>query len=399
MMRAARSGPVPSLVQAPLALAYFAYPLTSLAAETLGSALPRNWIDMAWPLLAAAALPALASGRCLPGRAAALGAAALCLAGTAVLARFGGSLLAGQPQWVPWLMELKPLVYLGAALCWLAAFGPPRPRHFVRWGALLAGALLLELAVRSLAAGAVVRPHGSGEVNYDACLLALSLCMALAGPRPRPGAALWLLLGIAATLSRTALATGGALAFCFMPAHLGVRLLLALACLGGIWGSFAARGLSLESLDRYWMWYSGLRLLATHPWRALTGFWPGLPLPAPVPPSLSGLWTSQSTAWGLSGVFPFHFHGFWLRLLLTWGALPLAALAAALPALLRRSRRLLRSLALLCLLMGLTMGLFYLSNVAVPLYLALAAALRPDAAPARLRPAPGPADRQALVSS
>jgi hypothetical protein len=91
------------------------------------------------------------------------------------------------------------------------------------------------------------------------------------------------------------------------------------------------------------------------------------------------LWDLQQNAWGLSGVFAYNFHSFWLRSALTWGLAAQAALLAALGYAAWRLRHgPVRGLAVLALVMGMTMGLFYLSNVAVPLYLAFAVGHRPN---------------------
>jgi len=367
----------------PLLLAYAAYPLATHAQRLAGVPVMRNWIDAVWLAAALTAFLCILARRRLPGSRAApfLALALLSLLCLPVVLRFMPQVVHGLAL-TPWLMEAKPLFYLGVSLLWFAAFGAPRPETFIRYGALLAALVLAEFAIASALAGELARPFGSGEVNYDACLLLISLVMGLYAVRaPLPVTAI-LFAGVAATFSRTGLAAAAAV-FLFAPGR-GVlfKCSAAIASAALLVLVFLARDLPLdavEQLDRLIMWNAGLDLLVRHPAQALTGFAPGLALPVRVPESLSGLWELQQSAWGLSGVFAYNFHSFWLRSALTWGLAAQAAMLAALGYAACRFRQgPMRGLAVMALVMGMTMGLFYLSNVAVPLYLAFAVGHRPN---------------------
>lgn len=358
---------------APLALCYGLYPLLMNASNALGLGVPRNVIDLAWLLLAAWAAMLLTVERSRlplwwPAAAAAIAVAAV--------VRFAPAAWAGGIYPAPLVMELKPLLYLAlAGLLWLAGCRP-KPEDFVRWGSLLAGLLTLDLIAQSLLAGTVARPYGSGEINYDAALLVIALCMGLRASTIGRDALL-VGVGILASLSRTGLAC-----LVVILAVQGMRrknplVLVGIAlALGGVAMSFYARGLPmsgdvLAGMDRYWMWLAGVELLTAHPWSLLTGFLPGVPLPADIPPAVAALWSTQAQDWRAVGVFAFNFHACWLRLAITWGLPGLAAWSALLLVPAWRLPRAGLEATLALALLGTTMGLVYLGNVAIPLLLAL----------------------------
>lgn len=391
------TSPVSPLAPWPLVLAYVLYPL-SMALPRLHGAWtgretvlpPRNWIDAAWLTLGLAGLVAAWTGRGAapaarpspahpPGPLGWLG-----LAGLALVLRFGPALFApaADLDWAPLLMELKPFFYLGVTAALLAGAAPPSSPAFVRCGLALALLLLADLALTSLQAGALTRPFGSGEVNYDACLLVISLVFALRAERIRPAEVALLILGLGASLSRTGLAAGMVAALLARTRPVW-RLALAVLLAAGVAWSVAARGVSVESaedLDRFQMWAAVLELFQERPQALLTGFPPGRPLPVEPPNELAGLFAAQAEEWAAAGTHAFNFHGFWPRAAVTWGLFPPLLLALALPLRAWRTRR----AALLALLaaawvLGLSMGLIYLGNVGPPLLLALRRAAGPPA--------------------
>lgn len=363
----------------PLFLAYAAYPLAAHAQRAFGGQVFRNWIDAAWAAAAYAALLALLIGRRPRVSRAVVYPAAAISALTALIAliRFGPQVTGGV-EFVPWLMEMKPLFYLAVSALWFAAFGAPRPRSFIRYGLALSLMLLAEFAIASAIAGQPMRPEGSGEINYDACLALISLTMGLYSGRMPRWALLLIFAGLAATFSRTGLAAAAAIFVLAPDRGPAFKTLFASASIGFLLLSFIVRGLpmdAVEQLDRLCMWSAGLELLSDNPRQAISGFAPGLPLPVDVPAGIKALWVQQQRAWSLHGVFAYNFHSFWLRTAVTWGlAMPAAILAALVYTALRAGKGPLRGLAVLTGVMGLTMGLIYLSNVAVPLCLACLAA-------------------------
>lgn len=358
----------------PLSLCYVVFPLSNVVAQFGGGMLWRNWIDVGWVLLAVAAAVGgedRAAVRQLPVRLGPLFTICACLATWLAV-----GVLSGNAPTVTGAMEVKPVFYLLVALL-LARSGPaPTPEDFCRNGVRLSIILIAETLVRSVLAGGLDRPIGSGEVNYDAALLCLSLVFAL-GRRDlarRYGPLVF--LGLLATFSRTSLAAACVVLLFASAIPLTLRTLMAAAAIGAATLSFVIRGLelgALESMDRYWMWFVGIEHLMAHPSALMLIAAPGSGIDVEIPRFLFQLWTEQQEKLDIEGVFPFHFHAMWLRLAMAWGWLPVAALLVwVLHVLLLPGRRPApaRALGGASLVLGLTMGLLYLGNVAVPFLLA-----------------------------
>ncbi|MDY7001764.1 MAG: hypothetical protein SVS15_08290, partial [Thermodesulfobacteriota bacterium] len=308
----------------PLFAAYIAYPLAVYAERLLDIPVARNWIDALWLVLLFLALLLGLQRQKLALRKSLGLIFAMCMAVIALVAvfKFGAPLMHSKITAVPYLMELKPLYYLAVSMAWFFAFGPPKPRDFVRFGLWLAAFLILEFCLGRLVSDLPLRPYGSGEVNYDACLLLISLCMATTAEQSSRKTKIWIFLGIAATLSRTATAAAAVVLLLSPNTRAWKKILMVSACAGAFALSFTLREIpaqGLESLERYWMWLAGIDLVAKNPVQGLFGFTAGLPLPARTPDALFGLWLAQQRTWEISGIFPFHFHSFWLRAVLTWG--------------------------------------------------------------------------------
>ncbi|WP_169727942.1 hypothetical protein [Desulfovibrio inopinatus] len=367
----------------PLPIAYLVFPLSLLIARTQALPLPRNWIDGYWCLCLALGLlvlitktpstPSPTSVR-MGSPLNAFGVVIASTAGLCVLFKFGIPVLFGEVALVSWLMEAKPFFYVLTTIVWIHAFGRLPKNAFIWPGIGLACVLLTECFVLSFQHGAPIRPLGSGEPNYDACLLLLSLWAALGEKKRRTGAICIIALGLAASMSRTAAAAAIVLMF-LHPGRLLMRITAILFFLSAAWFAFQARGLSanaIEAFDRFWMWRAALTLWNNSPESALLGHAPGVALPVHIPASLAALWKVQTQAWGLSGVHPFLFHGFFPRLVATWGGLGILTVFISAGLFIAKHRHKQMALALVAALIieGSTLGLFYLSNVAVPILLA-----------------------------
>jgi hypothetical protein len=359
---------------APLLLCYFLFPISNLGAELLGGELVRNWIDLAWVVIAAAALARSSSARSSRRTGPPLFPLFALAATLSMWIVFG--VLTGHAPAVTGAMEVKPAFYLLVALLLVRAYGMPTPETFCRMGSALSALLIVELMVRSALSGGLERPLGSGEVNYDAALLCLSLVFAL-GKRDlarRYGPMIF--LGLLATFSRTSLLAACVVLVFAGTVPLTLRALMVGMALGAAVLSFVIRDLeigALESMDRYWMWFVGVQHLSSNLAGTALVSAPGSGVEVDVPRFLLELWTEQQEKLDLDGIFPFHFHAMWLRLAMAWGWLPVALLLlVTLRALVFRGRRpaQARALAGACLVLGLTMGLVYLGNVGVPVLLA-----------------------------
>jgi hypothetical protein len=353
---------------AALALCYIAFPVSKIVADAIGLELWRNWIDIAWLALALCGI---------------LGRARIQVRIMNLLIFSAGLVLwisAGALLWdVPTIsvaMEIKPLFYLSVALLIFRGRGSLSPATFCQMGGLLSVLLVAEVLVRSLLVGGLERPIGSGEVNYDAALLCLSLVFAMGrGDLTRRYGPL-IFFGLIATFSRTGLAAACVVLLFTGTVPVGLRVLMMGAAFSAAVMSFVIRDLeigSLHSMDRYWMWVVGIKHLVSNMASTALVTTPGSSIEVDIPLPLNDLWIYQQEMLEIDGIFPFLFHAMWLRLAITWGWLPLALLLLmTLNVLITRGRRSpqARALAGVILVLGLTMGLVYLSNVGVPMFLA-----------------------------
>lgn len=356
-------------------LCYVLFPLSSLLLELSGSEIWRNWIDVAWLVLLAVATTPRERRHFQTRGGMKLGAGFVLVALAALCIAFGA--LTGGAPLVTAAMEAKPVFYLLVALLLTRKYELPTPRAYCSAGAVLAVILMVETVVRSVAAGALIRPSGSGEVNYDGALLALSLVFALSRPALARKFGPIIFLGLLASFSRTSLLAACAVLLFARSFSVTLRLVMVGTALGAGLVSFLIRDLeigSLEGMDRYWMWAVGIEYLAEHLWGHALSFMPGAGIKVDVPRFIAELWTDQQEKVNVDGIFPFHFHAMWLRLAISWGwgLAILLLLWLAYQAFVRPLRSAdARPYFMVFSVLGLTMGLLYLGNVAVPYLLAL----------------------------
>jgi len=285
---------------------------------------------------------------------------------------------------IPVLMEIKPIFFFLFGLLWVDVWGKPRRDDFIRYGKILGSILLAEFVLESLLAGRVVRIRGSGEVNYDAMLLLVAMSFLWRNKNQmRKDIVSWFILfgGLFATLSRTALLTGVVIVGLFANEHVLKKMIGGVIGVVGIFLSFASRDLhfALSAADRYWMWIAAWQMYMKYPFNFLFGF--GVqPLPVNIPQRLFTLWVDlQQRRWGLRGIYAYNFHSFWIRFTTTWGVVATLVLLIILICFFRRyPAPSFRSLIVVFILEGLTMGTLYLSNVGIPFIIAANVALFED---------------------
>jgi hypothetical protein len=357
---------------------YIAYPLINILVSRIVSlpAWTTTWIDIAWLGLFFVALLIfiIKLSRKAHQRITYLILFALFFIAAMMLIRFWSlfdySLSASV---VPYAMEVQPVFFALLVILWIYTFGPPAKTAFINAGAGLGTILISQFVVESLIAGRIVRISGSGDVNYDAVLLLIAYALSLEEERQQPFKLLLIMVGFVATFSRTGMAIAminvllfGRHKWIYKAVFLGVALLAIIV-------SFQIRDIPFRvfSADRFWMWKSAFELFQSQPWQALLGFSIGHPLPVFTPQALNWLWETQRQSWGLPGIYPYNFHAFWLRIAISWG-IPVALLILSLFAVvfIRTHSRSLRSLIVTCVVSGVTMGLFYISNVSIPILLA-----------------------------
>jgi len=364
-----------SLPSLPLVLAYVAFPLADMTARTFGRDQYRSWIDGAWLLLCVLAILQSILRLARPLRFPRLPAGVL-IASPIVLILAIVPTLGARFVGVTYAMEMKPILYIVFAWLWVSAYGFPSKRAFVQAGLYLSALIAGELVIGSAIWRILLRPTGSGEVNYDACLIALSLCVALAYEDIPRYYSLLLFGGVLATFSRTGAIAALVILLVSRRVPKPAKLLAAITAPSIMLLSFLVRGLqlSVDKIDRYLMWTSAIQLFTGSPSGLMWGYGVGarLPLSSSVPGGLEDLWLSQAGKLDLSGVYAFQYHAMWLRILVAWGIIVVALFVANLVVWTCQSRDPLRRyLALVIFLEGFSMGVIYLSNVGVPLWILL----------------------------
>jgi hypothetical protein len=276
-------------------------------------------------------------------------------------------------------MELKPAFHLLVAIVWLTAFRFDLRSSLVAWGYVLAGAVLIQVIVSSAVAHGFVRPALTGEPNYDAFLLALSLVALLGGSRRVSRAGLVLILiALLSTASRTFVFVGAVYTwYVYRRSIRGYLLIIILGVGTAVAGVVRHVTWDIAGMDRVGMWSAAYDTFSTSGSAIAVGFPIGAALPTDIPAKLAYLWDMQASAWGLSGVYPYNFHSMWLRLALSWGIpVALCLLLLVLRAMLFGGKDSFPfGVGLLFLVGGATMGVVYLTSPGVVGSMALMYAL------------------------
>lgn len=287
---------------------------------------------------------------------------------------------------IPALMEFKPVFYILASLVGIMAFGYPSFKAYVSSGLILSVLILVSVLLESLSVGHLVRSHGSGEINYDGFLILMSFILSVYSRNIdcRKSVQILLFLGLLLTMSRTVLAVS-VLCFFLVGRHsLYKKICIMLAAVFVIYLSFVLRDLPInnfQSMDRYWMWHSAVVYVWGDPSVLIFGFPPGLPHNIDIPPNLQWLWNNQSEGWGVIGIYSFHFHAMWLRVLITWGVMGVfVVLIFVVHGFFYSKNNVIKALMIAVSVSSLTMGVFYVSTISIPLILLLLAEKRKETA-------------------
>lgn len=389
----------PWLAALPLAVAYAALPLGS-GLSRLQGVYPTVPPDLIWLCLAGIGL-LLALRRSAPGAPVRRGFVfrlILFLLMIVGLVLYLPEFLAGWRFAIPYLKECAPLAYLLLGVLWAATCGLPDRDDFQRYGALLGGLCLLDLAVEVVMFRAVPTVRLIGNVDVLAGLLLLSLC---AGLRPgnnqggafepdqgRPWWRALIMLGLVACLSRTGLFGAGWVILCFGRGRLRMRVLFAVLCMILLVGSFLLPATISDAIRYadYWLWVEAVRLFSDTPGLLLTGFPVGDPLPVRFPVGMSAVWEVATGASATFGAFLAQVPSFWLRFTLAWGLLPpILLLLVMFTLLLRHLTRMGAGLTAVLFAQGMTTPLFFDPATGVCVSLAFVLALTPVLCPVNER--------------
>lgn len=279
---------------------------------------------------------------------------------------------------VPFLREIKPFFYFLVAFLIVHAFGTPKNDVFYKLGFYFSLLILVDFIMRIIFYGMPVRPHVADESNYDNLLVLVSLISWLHAKGFKVDK--YFIIFLSATLVSQS-KTGIIIFFIIVCVYIfdvkKIKYIVPIAFLTIVGGfiiitrldNFIVDGqLQWERIDRFRMYFSYFDLISESSYfKLLFGFLPGYPLKLE-DTSLDWFIVHQSEAVGAVGLHPFNYHGMWLRLISSWGLLPICLLILFFIKIVKINRTNI-AITLLILLEGMTMGVFYLSTVSIILYL------------------------------
>lgn len=352
----------------PLFLCYVCFPLGQYISVLFEIEYWRNWIDILWftiivmSIFSKRPINKLLSSNYI----------GYILGGAFILVVIFIGALQDYDTLLTSLLEIKPVFYVFTAFAIVERYGLPSEKLFVKYGVCLSCILIGECFFGTIINQGLYRPLGSGEVNYDAALVLLSLVFALTGSKSQKKSIPILILGLLVSFSRTSLVAACLIIVFCNDIKMRWRLFVVVNCFAFALISFYMRDLelgNLESMDRYWMWSTAIDYIWNNPVSTSINIYPGNAIRIDeIPEQLKWLWTSQQNQMGVEGLYPFNFHAFWLRIALAWGWIPmLLVLFYPLRNLFYSSSNRLSVLFfwIICLVLGSTMGLIYLSNLGV----------------------------------
>lgn len=285
----------------------------------------------------------------------------------------------GNFYWVPYLREVKPGLYVLFSALFISRWGSPSLEAFIRAGSFFACLVLASFAISLVTGGG--RPEVIDEANYDNFLVLLA-CIATFtkfGLKFDTRFVIFLLATLVSQ-SKTGVVCFFVIIAVFAIKEFGIKVILqmiaGLAVIAIVMTSRISSIDSIENIDRFRMWFSYFDLVKSSSVMSfLFGFFPGVPMRYD-DPFIGWFITFQSEELlGILGLHPFNYHAMWLRLMCSWGAIPLGLGIAWMFCRFKVSRINLAILALI-FIQATSMGVFYLSTVAVPLILFIAMAGR-----------------------
>jgi len=279
----------------------------------------------------------------------------------------------GYFYWVPYLREAKPALYILFSALVISRWGIPSLDAFVRAGIIFSCLVLISFFIGVVIKGGG-RPEVIDEANYDNFLVLIGYLASIVRFGPRLD---WrFLLFLSATLvsqSKTGVVCFFVLTAIYSIKDFGFKTVLQLFAGVIVVGSVIILRMSniesVEDVDRFRMWLSYIDLIKDSTVNNLFfGFIPGEPLRYTDPYIGWFIKFQSEERLNILGLHAFNYHGMWLRLMCTWGVIPILLLGGVI---IKRMRKTKSSVALLLLVViqGVGMGVFYLSTVSVPMIL------------------------------
>ncbi|WP_031481418.1 hypothetical protein [Maridesulfovibrio frigidus] len=283
---------------------------------------------------------------------------------------------------VPFLMELRPILYGLVAALWLSLFSPPEPKHFYFWASWLGVLVICDFVYQVMSLGLIAAPSLFGSAALTGPLLLAGLCATLHDVTSHKTTRFIIFLGILCTLSRDTSFAAVTILLFFGPKGTAKKSAVVIALLLFNYLSIAPQESTFftpNDLPTYWLWFSFIELFSNNTGLLLTGFPLSVPLPLSVPASLWNTWHSQHHAWTDSGIYMFHVLPLWLHLVGTWGLGALAGTATIATWLSRRfSSDMMSSLLTTVVISGFFFPIFYNPATGIVMIMAFMCAIRPE---------------------
>lgn len=272
-------------------------------------------------------------------------------------------------NYLPLLMEGKPLIFLLVTILWIKLYDPPSTKQISFWSSWLAILVCAEFGLRFLLLLEPSMPSFTGISSINGPILLVGLCATLHNAEKNTLTRLLILAGIFCTLGRD-IALAAVLILLVGGPKGGLRKFMLVLCL--LFFNYLSLQvqemtfMNRQDLPSYWLWFSALELFAKNPGLMLSGFPLSVPLPLNVPASLWTIWHGQQHVWTGTGIYLFHIPPFWLHLLCAWGLAGPCLTAVAGTALYRRySSSMLGGLIATVLICGFFSPVFYHPAIAL----------------------------------
>ncbi len=285
-------------------------------------------------------------------------------------------------DFLPFLMEARPLIYLLVLVLWITLFGMPDSKQISFWSSCLAILVSLEFGLNFFLHGLAVEPNIFGHYTLTGPILLAGLCATLHSKHENRFTRLVIICGIFCTLTRDISLAAVTIMLLFGPRGILRKMLLVFTLLFFTYISLIPQDMTMlnrNDLPQYWIWFSCLELLARTPSLLLSGFPISIPLPLTVPASLWNIWYDQQYIWTDQGVLLFHITPFWLHMLIGWGLGGIVIIFTGLTFLYRKfPSDMLAGLITTIVMTGLFSPLFYSPPSAIALLYAFICSTRPE---------------------
>lgn len=285
----------------------------------------------------------------------------------------------GNFYWVPYLREIKPGLYLLFGALFISRWGSPSVEAFIRAGNFFSYLVLISFFIGILRGG--IRPEVIDEANYDNFLVLIA-CIASFAKFGLKFDWRFLLYALAtlASQSKTGVVCFFLIIAIFSIKEFGVKVIIQLVAglivIAVVMAARMSQIDNIEDVDRFRMWISYFELVKTSSLMSLLfGFFPGVPMRYDDPYIGWFIKFQSEETLGILGLHPFNYHSMWLRLLCSWGIIPITAFTLWTIKNFKITRINLAVMSLI-VIQGASMGVFYLSTVAVPLILFIVTANR-----------------------